>query len=302
MVPRLRTLRCMRRQLRRGRLAAADGQAGARACELPQIVCRSFWHRLAIGLYVFSISLYRPTPALASLAGRQRGRRDTDSADSAPTEYGGACSRSAAACHRGREGGWSQGARGRLVSIGCARAAGHRGREGGWSASGARGRLVSSGGAREAGQRGLEGGWSHPALPLPHFVDPLRATRGLLCGGTAGGLRLDARRGGTEGMRGGGSGGLGQHAARRQFAPPGTGGRAGWCGNTRRARPAVGFAPADTARRRRVVPRRDHRPRQEEGAAAAPARPPQRRVRLRRGWAEPSIPDPRRQGPGGEDM
>ena len=156
MVPRLRTLRCMRRQLRRGRLAAADGQAGARACELPQIVCRSFWHRLAIGLYVFSISLYRPTPALASLAGRQRGRRDTDSADSAPTEYGGACSRSAAACHRGREGGWSQGARGRLVSIGCARAAGHRGREGGWSASGARGRLVSIGGARAAGHRAVE--------------------------------------------------------------------------------------------------------------------------------------------------
>ena len=124
MVPRLRTLRCMRRQLRRGRLAAAGGQAGARACELPQIVCRSFWHRLAIGLYVFRISLYHPTPALASLAGRRRGRRDTDSADSAPTEYGGACSRSAAACHRGREGGWSaSGARGRLVT-GGARAAG----------------------------------------------------------------------------------------------------------------------------------------------------------------------------------
>ena len=97
MVPRLRTLRCMRRQLRRGRLAAAGGRAGARACELPQIVCRSFWHRLAIGLYVFSISLYRSTPALASLAGRRRGRRDADSADSAPAEDGGACSRSAAA-------------------------------------------------------------------------------------------------------------------------------------------------------------------------------------------------------------
>ena len=44
-----------------------------------------------------SISLYRPTPALASLAGRRRGRRDADSADSAPAEDGGACSRSAAA-------------------------------------------------------------------------------------------------------------------------------------------------------------------------------------------------------------
>jgi len=207
MVPRLRTLpgRCMRRQLRRGRLAAADGQAGARACELPQIVCRSFWHRLAIGLYVFRISLYHPTPALASLAGRRRGRRDADSADSAPTEYGGACSRSAAACHRGREGGWSQGARGRLVSIGCARAGQHWVREGGWSASGARGRLVSIGCARAAGQhRVREGGWSHPALPSPHFVDPLRAALRRYCGGAparrAAGLWLAARWGSPRGV------------------------------------------------------------------------------------------------------
>ena len=195
----------------------------------------------------------------------------------------------AAGQHRGREGGWSaSGARGRLVRIGGARAAGHRGREGGWSASGARGRLVTPRSAVASLRRSAP---RHARLAVRRY-----------CRYYCGGLRLDARRGGTEGRRGGGSGGLGQHAARRQFAPPGTGGRAGWCGNTRRARPAVGFAPADTARRRRVVPRRDHRPRQEEEAAAAPARPPQRRVRLRRGWAEPSIPDPRRQGPGGEDM
>ena len=90
-----------------------------------------------------------------------------------------------AAGHRGREGGWSaSGAQGRLVSIGCARAAGqHRVREGGWS-QGARGRLVSIGCARAAGQhRVREGGWSHPALPSPHFVDPLRAAVRRYCGG-----------------------------------------------------------------------------------------------------------------------
>ncbi len=72
---RLRTLRCMRRQLRRGRLAAAGGQAGARAPARPRVrtstdCVQIVSYRLAIGLYVFIISLYRPTPALASLAGR----------------------------------------------------------------------------------------------------------------------------------------------------------------------------------------------------------------------------------------
>jgi hypothetical protein len=45
------------------------------SAESPQLVCRSFLHHLTIGLNVLSISLYRPTLTLASLAGGSSARR-----------------------------------------------------------------------------------------------------------------------------------------------------------------------------------------------------------------------------------